>query len=105
MAGEIVIFITTSNKKEALKLVDVLIKGKLAACVNIVDKIESYFWWQGKMDKAKEVLLVVKSKKDKFAKIVRAVKGAHSYDCPEIIAIPIISGYKPYLNWINESIR
>jgi periplasmic divalent cation tolerance protein len=73
--------------------------------VNIVDKIESLFWWQAKVDKASEVLLIVKSRKDKLAKIIAAVKSAHSYDVPEIIALPIIGGYKPYLKWINESLR
>jgi periplasmic divalent cation tolerance protein len=101
----IVIFITASNKKEASKIAETLIKKKLAACVNIVGKIDSRFWWQGKVDQAKESLLIVKSKKAKFAKIIRAVKSVHSYDIPEIIALPIVSGYKPYLRWINESVR
>jgi periplasmic divalent cation tolerance protein len=101
----IVIFITASNKKEAKKIAEKLIKNKLAACVNIVNKIESLFWWQAKVDKASEVLLIVKSRKDKLAKIIAAVKSAHSYDVPEIIALPIIGGYKPYLKWINESLR
>jgi periplasmic divalent cation tolerance protein len=101
----IVIFITASNRKEAAKISEKLIKEKLAACVNIVDKVESRFRWQGKVDKASEALLIVKSKKVKFTKIIKAVKSTHSYDCPEIIAIPIICGYAPYLDWIDESVR
>lgn len=101
----IVIFITAANKKEAQSLTRQLIKHKLAACVNIVDKIESFFWWQGKVDSAKEALLIIKSKKSKLTKIIKLVKSMHSYEVPEVIALPIISGYRPYLNWIGESIE
>lgn len=100
----IIIFVTVSHKKEAKNIAQQLIKNKLAACVNIVEKIESLFCWQGKVDQAKEALLIVKSKKEKLAKIIKLVKSLHSYDVPEIIALPVIGGYKPYLNWINESL-
>jgi len=101
----IIILITTKDKKEAEKISKLLIKNRLAACVNIVNGVKSLFWWQGKVDQAKEALLIVKSRKEKFAKIAKLVKANHSYDLPEIIAIPIVSGFKPYLNWINDSIR
>jgi periplasmic divalent cation tolerance protein len=100
-----VIFITASGKKEADKIAKALLKHKLAACVNIIKSIESIFWWQGKVQKAKEVLLIVKSKKEKLAGIIRLVKSMHSYSVPEIISLPIIAGNKPYLDWVNESIR
>jgi len=100
----IVIFITASNKKEAKSIAQQLVKNNLVACVNIVEKIESLFRWKGKVDQAKEALLVVKSRKDKLAKIIKLVKSLHSYEVPEIIAMPIIGGYKPYLNWINDSV-
>jgi len=100
----IVIFITARNRIEAKKISSLLIKNKLAACVTIVKAIESFFWWKNKVDTAKEVLLIVKTKKDKFERIVRLVKSLHSYSVPEIIAMPIIGGSKEYLNWINESI-
>ncbi len=101
----IVILITAKDKKEAEKIAKKLIKSKLAACVNIVGGIKSLFWWQGKVDQAKETLLIVKSRKEKFEKIAKLAKAIHSYDVPEIIAIPIVSGFKPYLNWIDDSIR
>ncbi|MDO8662190.1 MAG: divalent-cation tolerance protein CutA [Candidatus Omnitrophota bacterium] len=101
----IVILITAKDKPEADKIAKTLIKNKLAACVNIVTGVKSLFRWQGKIDQAKEALLIVKSRKEKFDKIVKLVKSAHSYAVPEIIALPIVSGFKPYLNWINESIR
>ena len=101
----IVIFITVCDKKEAKLIAGRLVENKLVACVNIIDKIESLFWWKGKVDQAKEVLLIAKSKKEKLGKIIKLVKLSHSYEVPEIIALPIIGGYKPYLKWINDSIR
>ena len=101
----IVIFITASNKKEAKRLAQGLIRKKLAACVNIVDGLTSLFWWQGKIDKAKETLLVVKSRKAKLAKIMACVKAMHSYEVPEIIALPIVGGNSAYLKWIDSSLE
>ncbi len=101
----IVAFATCANKGQAQKIARELIKKKLVACVNIVDKVSSLFWWDEKVDRAKEVLLIMKSKKTKIKQIIQTVKSGHSYEVPEIIALPIIAGYKPYLEWIDESIR
>jgi len=101
----VVIFITAANKKEAEKIASVLIKEKLAACVNIIENVHSLFWWQGKVDSAQEVLLIVKSRKTLMNKLIKKVKSLHSYEVPEIIALPIVSGDKKYLEWINESTR
>ena len=101
----IVIFVTASNKKEAQKIASGLIKQKLAACVNIVNKVDSLFFWEGKTQKAKESLLIIKSKKDKLARLIKLVKSLHSYTVPEIIAIPIIAGDKSYLSWIDAAFR
>ncbi|MFH1398273.1 MAG: divalent-cation tolerance protein CutA [Candidatus Omnitrophota bacterium] len=100
-----VIFITASSKNEAEHIAAELVKKRLAACVNLIDNITSVFWWEGKIDKASEVLLVVKSKKTKIPQVIKLVKSLHSYEVPEIIALPIIAGEKKYLNWINESLR
>lgn len=100
----IVIFITVSNKKEAQRISEALLKDRLAACVNIVNKIESIFWWQGKINRTGEILLIVKSKKSKLNKIIKRVKSIHSYEVPEIIALAIIGGYKNYLEWLDDSI-
>lgn len=101
----VVIFITCQNKKEAKRISLKLLKNRLAACVNILDKVESFFWWQGKIDRAGEVLLIIKSQKTKLPRIIKLVRSLHSYEVPEIIALPIAGGYKPYLRWINASIR
>lgn len=101
----VVVLVTAKDKKQAHKISASLIKAKLAACVNIVDKIDSIFFWAGKVDQAKESLLVIKSKKEKLPKIIKLVRSLHSYEVPEIIAIPIIAGDKPYLRWIDAALR
>ncbi len=104
-ASYVIILVTASSKKEAQKIASCLIEQKLAACVNIIDKVDSLFFWEGKIDRAKEYLLVIKSKKEKLPKIIKLVKSLHSYQVPEIIALPIIAGSKPYLRWLDASVR
>ena len=101
----VVVLVTAKDKKEAQQIATGLIKAKLAACVNIVDKVDSIFFWAGKIDQAKEFLLLIKSKKDKLPKIIKLVRSLHSYKVPEIIALPIIAGDKPYLRWIDAALR
>lgn len=99
----VVILVTAANKKEAKMIACALIKEKLAACANIIENLHSIFWWQGKVDNAKEALLIVKTRKALMNKLIKKVKSLHSYKVPEIIALPIIYGDKKYLKWINES--
>ena len=101
----VVIFVTAANKKEADKIASALIKNKLAACVNIIENVNSLFWWQGKAARAKEALLIVKTRKALMHKLIKKVKSLHSYEVPEIIALPIVCGNKEYLKWLNESTR
>jgi len=98
----IIVLVTASSKEEANKIARGLLEEKLAACVNILAGLESRFWWQGKIDSAQEVLLVIKTRKTLFNKLAKKVKSLHSYTVPEIIALPIISGNKAYLDWIND---
>jgi len=102
---KIAVFVTAANKKEAEKIASVLVKEKLVACVNILSDIKSVFWWDKKVQSSKEVLLIAKSSKKMFPRIIRRVKSMHSYELPEIIALPVVSGYKPYLRWIDDSLR
>lgn len=101
----VVIFITASSKEEARKIAGKLVESKLAACVNIIENIHSVFWWAAKLDACDEVLLIVKSIRRNFSRISKLVKSLHSYEVPEIIALPIIAGEKNYLKWIDESVK
>jgi len=101
----IIIFVTAANKKEAKIIAESLIREKLAACVNIVAKVDSLFWWKQSIERAAEILLIIKSRRDKFSRIVKLVKKLHSYQVPEIIALPIIAGDKKYLRWIDATVR
>ena len=101
---KIVVLITAKDTVEAKKISDQLLQDKLIACANIIEGVNSVFWWQGKIDEAKEVLLVLKSRRDLFEKIIKTVKSLHSYETPEIIALPIVEGNPDYLKWIDESV-
>ncbi|MDD5729718.1 MAG: divalent-cation tolerance protein CutA [Candidatus Omnitrophica bacterium] len=100
-----VILVTVSSKKEADRIALALIKEKLAACVNISDRIESVYWWEGKVVKSRELLLVIKTRKALVKRLIKKIKSLHSYTVPEIIALPVISGNKEYLGWINDATR
>jgi periplasmic divalent cation tolerance protein len=99
----IIVFVTAKNAAEANKIATALVAGKLAACANIINGVRSVFTWMGKTDRAEETLLVIKSRKTCFPKIAAMVKKLHSYDVPEIIAMPIVAGSEDYLKWIGEN--
>jgi len=101
----IAVLTTAPCGAKAKKIAEFIISKKLAACVNIIPKIDSFFRWQAKVDKAKESLLVIKTKKALFGELVKAIKSKHPYEVAEIIALPIILGNKEYLEWIDESCR
>ena len=101
----IVLFITTDSADEARQISQVLLEQKKAACVNIISNVDSLFWWEGKLDSARENLLVVKTKASLLPKVISLVKKVHSYDVPEIIALPIVGGNQDYLEWIGESVE
>ncbi|NIO21434.1 MAG: divalent cation tolerance protein CutA [Candidatus Aenigmarchaeota archaeon] len=98
----IVVFITCPDIKEAKKVSDVLLGERMAACVNIIPNLKSYFWWTGKIHNANEVLIVAKTKQKLLRKLVKTVKNNHQYENPEIIALPIVGGSKDYIQWIEE---
>jgi periplasmic divalent cation tolerance protein len=100
-----VIFVTCPSRKEAGKIAKRLLNERLIACANIINEINSLFWWKGKTDKAKESLIIIKTISKNFRKIKKRIKEIHSYEVPEIIALPIAAGEKNYLKWINESVK
>lgn len=98
------LFSTVSNFKEAKTIANVLIKKRLAACVNIAPHLKSYFRWQRKLDQANELLLMIKTEKRHLKKIEMLIRQLHSYETPEIIGWPITWGSKSYLDWLVKSI-
>lgn len=104
-AKEIVVFITSANIEEAQKVADVLVTRRKVACVNVVPGVKSFFWWQGKRESALEVFLMAKSRASLLPEIIDLVKRVHSYEVPEIIALPIVGGNWDYLEWIHQETK
>lgn len=101
----VVVLVTAKDPAQARAIAGGLLNDKLIACANVIKGVESMFWWQGKIDKAGEVLLVMKTRKDLFRKLCLRVKALHSYDTPEVIALPVIDGNSDYLSWIDASVK
>jgi periplasmic divalent cation tolerance protein len=103
--GKIVVLVTSSSEQEAHKIAGLLLGRRKAACVNIVPRVDSSFWWQGKLDSARENLLIVKTRASLLPEIIELVKSVHSYEVPEIIALPIVDGNEDYLKWIDDEVK
>ena len=101
----IVVLVTTANREEAEKILDILLEARLVACGNILSEVASVFRWAGKIEKAEECLVLLKSRKDLFERIAEVVKKLHSYEVPEIIAFEIADGSEAYLNWLENSLK
>jgi len=101
----VLLLVTCSSVKEAGDITDLLLKKKLVSCANVLPGIRSKFWWKGNIEKAREVLVMAKTRASKFAAIDKEVRRVHSYDVPEIVALPIVSGSDNYLSWIADSLK
>ncbi len=97
--------VTTANKQEAEKIASQLLEAKLIACANIIGPVSSHFHWSGKIEKAEECLMLMKSRRDLFEELAETVKTLHSYEVPEILALPIVDGSKAYFDWMDSSLR
>ena len=103
--GNVVIFITAGTGEEARKVGQALIEHRAAACVNIAPNITSIFRWQEVLETDQEHLLIVKTRASKLEEVVQLVKEIHSYEVPEVIAVPVIGGNQEYLEWIGEEVK
>ena len=99
----IVVLITAASREEADRIARRLVEDRLAACVTIMPQVRSIFTWEQKLSQEDEVLLLVKSRRTRFAQLAEAVKQLHSYSVPEIIALPVVMGAADYLRWVSES--
>ena len=100
----IVVFITAPHSEEAARLADMLVGQRLAACVQVLPEMESVYRWQGRIERQKEVLVIAKTTKARFEALDREVRAIHSYETPEIVALPLAAGSVPYLEWLNASV-
>ncbi len=99
------IYMTAGSKDEARKIGKALVISRLAACVNILDNMNSFYMWQGKVQDDKEIVMIAKTTEDRVPELVEKVKSLHSYDCPCIVSIPILDGNQAFLDWIAEEVK
>lgn len=104
MTGCLIVLVTCPTQRNAGQLASLVVDKRLAACVNILPRIQSVFRWKGKVDRADEVLLLIKTTSKRFPALLRAVRATHPYDVPEIIALPVTDGHRPYLAWVRDSV-
>jgi periplasmic divalent cation tolerance protein len=101
----IIVLVTTANKEEAEKIAQHLLEARLIACANIIGPVQSHFQWSGKLEKAEEYLILMKSRRDFFAKLSEAMKALHSYEVPEILVLPVVEGSKAYMDWLGSCLK
>jgi periplasmic divalent cation tolerance protein len=101
MTDKIVVLSTASTAAEAETIARRLVDERLAACVNVVTGVKSFYRWKGKIEKSPEWLLVIKSSRGRFEELRAALEKLHSYDVPEVIALPVVEGTKNYLHWME----
>lgn len=99
------VYMTAANAQEAEKIGAVLVKKRLAACVNILGQCNSLFWWQGEVQKEQEVSFVAKTAEDKLQALTEEVKALHSYEVPCVVALPLEQGNPDFLKWIVSETR
>jgi periplasmic divalent cation tolerance protein len=99
------IFITCPNERIAERISESLLKKKLVACVNMVPKIKSVYWWEGKIERSRETLLLIKTKDELFNPVKKEVIKLHPYEVPEVVCVKIRKGHEKYLNWIKEATK
>ncbi len=98
------VVLCTAPADEVQKLVRPLVEEKLVACINVTS-VDSFFIWEGKVEDEKESLLIMKTSTDKVEEVVTRIRELHSYDVPEIIALPITGGFEGYLDWVQNSVE
>jgi len=101
MTDKIVVFSTASSAEEAEKIARGLVNERLAACVNVVPAVRSIYRWQGNIEDSQEVLLIIKSSRERFDALRTLLEKLHSYEVPEVIAMPVVDGARNYLNWMD----
>lgn len=105
MSKYIQIITTTESKEDAARIAKELVKKRLVACAQVFGPIQSIYWWKEKIESSEEWLCQMKSRKNLFPKIETAIKDIHPYEVPEILALPVLTGHQPYLEWMEEELK
>jgi periplasmic divalent cation tolerance protein len=103
--SHVIALVTAPDLKTARKLAKAALEARLAACANLVPKVESHYWWEGKLEKSAEILLVLKTDRRRLAELEKVILANHPYDTAEFITLNLSGGAERYLNWITDSIR
>ena len=101
----IVVLMTAASGEEATRIAETLVQQKLAACVQVLPEMESIYVWKGELQRGREILVIAKSTRANFEKLERRVREIHSYETPEIIALPIVAGSQSYLSWLSSCLE
>lgn len=96
------VFLTTCPEREAARIAEALLARRAVACVNVVRGVESRYWWKGKLESAREALLVMKSVGARAGEVARALRAVHPYEVFELVALPVVQGSPAYLRWVRE---
>ncbi len=96
------LYITVGSAGEAASIARDLLDDRLIACANIIDGARSLYWWEGKVEQESEAVMIAKTREDLVEKVIERVRELHSYDCPCIVALPIVDGNPAFLDWIDE---
>jgi len=103
--GHFVVLVTAPDLKTARRLARAALTARLAACANLVPKIESHYWWQGKLESGAEVLIIFKTTRARLAALEWLILAEHPYDTAEFVALPITNGSARYLAWVGDSVK
>jgi periplasmic divalent cation tolerance protein len=98
-----VVLVTAPDLKTARAMAKAALQARLIACANLIPKIESHYWWEGKIESGREVLLVLKTQKSNLAALEKLILSRHPYNTPEFLILPLSAGSKKYLNWLESS--
>ena len=100
----VVVLVTCPTRAVAKRIATQVVQRRFAACVNILPGIESQFWWKGRVDRCREVLLIIKTTAAGIPRLTQAIISLHPYDVPEVIALPVVAGHTPYLKWVRATL-
>ncbi len=104
MSERVVALSTVGTAEDAERIARALVERRLAACVNVVPNVVSVYRWKGEVARDEELLLVIKTRRDRLEALREALAGLHPYEVPELVALPVEAGHEPYLAWVDESV-